>query len=91
MAHKYSTKKEVRDKILEVVRDQLVLSEGNEINDDTNLADDLGADTLDIVELTMILEEEFGISIPDSDSWEDETFGTLVRQVTERLTFDKED
>ena len=35
MAHKYSTKKEVRDKILEVVRDQLVLAEGNEINDDT--------------------------------------------------------
>ena len=91
MAHKYSTKKEVRDKILEVVRDQLVLSESNEINDDTNLADDLGADTLDIVELTMELEEEFGISIPDADSWEDETFGTLVRQVTERLTFDKED
>ena len=91
MAHKYGTKKEVRDKMLEVVRDQLVLSEDYEINDDTNLADDLGADTLDIVELTIELEEEFGISIPDAESWEDETFGTLVREVTERLTFDKED
>lgn len=47
--------------------------------DDANLRDDLGADSLDIVELAMAIEEEFGIEIPDNeaDAWV--TAGDVIR------------
>ncbi len=45
---------------------------------DTNLIDDLGADSLDVVELIMSLEDEFGISISDADAAQLYTVGKIV-------------
>ncbi len=56
--------------ILEEVRSTLAEHLGAdtaEIKEDTKLVDDLGADSLDLVELTMDLEEKFGLKIPDED------------------------
>ena len=48
---------------------------------DTNLVDDLGADSLDVVELIMSVEDEFGFSIPDEDAAELVTVGKLVEYI----------
>ncbi len=55
------------DKVKEVVMDKLGVEEGK-ITEDAHFMDDLGADSLDTVELIMQLEEEFGIEIPDEDA-----------------------
>ena len=49
-----------------------------EISAETNLIDDLGADSLDVVELIMSLEDDFGVKIPDEDVAERYTVGRIV-------------
>lgn len=55
---------EVFDKVQKIVSDQLGVDE-SEVKPEASFANDLGADSLDTVELVMALEEEFGIEIPD--------------------------
>ena len=52
--------------------------EADSITMDTNLIDDLGADSLDVVELIMSLEDEFGIAISDNDAAQLYTVGRIV-------------
>ena len=58
---------EIEAKVIKIVADQLNVDE-SEINPDSSFVDDLGADSLDTVELVMAFEEEFGIDIPDDDA-----------------------
>ncbi|TLS69236.1 acyl carrier protein [Mariprofundus erugo] len=58
---------EIEAKIIKIVADQLNVDE-SEINPDSSFVDDLGADSLDTVELVMAFEEEFGVEIPDEDA-----------------------
>ena len=58
---------EVFDKIKEIIVEQLGVAE-NSVTEEASFIDDLGADSLDIVELIMALEEEFDIEIPDTDA-----------------------
>jgi len=58
---------EIESKIIKIVADQLNVDE-SEINSDSSFVDDLGADSLDTVELVMAFEEEFGVEIPDDDA-----------------------
>tara|TARA_B100000927_G_scaffold258226_1_gene226548 strand:+ start:641 stop:871 length:231 start_codon:yes stop_codon:yes gene_type:complete len=55
------------DKVKEVIIDKLGI-EDSKIESGSSFVDDLGADSLDTVELIMQLEEEFGIEIPDEDA-----------------------
>ena len=55
------------EKVRDIIAEQLGL-EKDEITMDSSFVDDLGADSLDIVELIMALEEEFDIEIPDEDA-----------------------
>lgn len=52
------------DKVKEIIANQLSIEE-SKINENTNIAEDLGADSLDLVEILMSLEDEFEVSIPD--------------------------
>lgn len=52
------------DKVKEIIANQLSVEE-SKIKENTNIAEELGADSLDLVEILMALEDEFGISIPD--------------------------
>lgn len=52
--------------------------EDSEVSRDANFIEDLGADSLDIVEIMMDAEKEFGISIPDADAEKIHTFGDAV-------------
>tara|TARA_B100000700_G_C14600029_1_gene648641 strand:+ start:416 stop:658 length:243 start_codon:yes stop_codon:yes gene_type:complete len=66
------------DKIKEIIIDKLGVDEGK-ISEDAKFIDDLGADSLDTVELIMQFEEEFNIEIPDEDA---ETITTVGKAVT---------
>ncbi len=65
------------DKVKEVIIDKLGVEE-DAINTDAHFVNDLGADSLDTVELIMELEEEFGIEIPDDDAENMMTVGSVV-------------
>ena len=73
-------REEVLSKVRSVVVDQLNVEE-DEVVEDASFIDDLGADSLGIVELVMALEEEFGISIPDEDAEGIRTVGDAISYV----------
>ena len=58
---------EIFEKVKEIIVEQLGVSEGT-VTSEASFIDDLGADSLDIVELIMSLEEEFDMEIPDADA-----------------------
>ncbi|MEE9189342.1 MAG: acyl carrier protein [Candidatus Neomarinimicrobiota bacterium] len=68
------------DKIKEVIVDKLGVDE-DKIVAEASFVDDLGADSLDTVELIMELEEEFGLEIPDEEAEKLTTVGTVVDYV----------
>jgi len=72
------------EKVKDLVVDQLGVSE-DKVNEDASFIEDLGADSLDVVELVMAFEEEFGIQIPDEDSAKIKTVGDAVRYIEEKV------
>ena len=58
---------EVLDKVVEIVCNQLTVDK-NDVTPDSSFVEDLGADSLDTVELVMAFEEEFGLEIPDDEA-----------------------
>ena len=54
------------------------------ITENTNLREDLGADSLDLVEIVMEMEEQFGISIPDSDIKKIKTIGEAIKYIEQQ-------
>ncbi len=69
---------ESMDRIKKIIVDQLGIDE-SKITENSSFVDDLGADSLDIVELIMAFEEEFDIEIPDEDAEKMKTVGDAVR------------
>ncbi len=69
-------------KVKEIVVEQLGVDE-EEVNEQASFVDDLGADSLDIVELVMALEEEFDLEIPDEDAEKIVTVGDAVNYIKE--------
>lgn len=72
------------EKIRSIIAERLSLEE-DEIKMDSHFADDLGADSLDVVELIMALEEEFDIEIPDEDAEKVSTVQNVVEYITKRV------
>ena len=70
------------EKLAAVIREQLNL-EDVEITEKSNFKDDLGADSLDLFELVMSLEEEFGVEIPSEDLEKIATVGDVVNYLKE--------
>lgn len=58
---------EVQDKVVEIVCNQLSVNK-DDVTSDSSFVEDLGADSLDTVELVMAFEEEFGLEIPDDEA-----------------------
>ncbi len=67
----------VLEKLKSILSTQFDVEEDT-ITNDTNLADDLGADSLDVVDLLMSIEDEFEIEIPDSEVESIKTVGAIV-------------
>ena len=55
------------EKLAKIIKEQLNLDDSTEITEKSSFKDDLGADSLDLFELVMSLEEEFGVEIPSED------------------------
>ena len=72
---------EVFEKVKKVVVEQLGVNEA-EIKKESSFVDDLGADSLDTVELVMALEEAFGTEIPDEDAEKIKTVGDTVTYIS---------
>ena len=71
------------EKMKEIIAEQLNCDE-SEINAETNFKDDLGADSLDLFELVMALEEEYGIEIPAEELTEMTTVGSVIEYLKEK-------
>jgi len=71
----------VFEKVRDVISEQLGVEDVEIITMDTTFIDDLGADSLDIVELIMALEEEFDIEIPEADAEKISTVGDVVEYI----------
>ena len=74
----------VSEKVKKMIVDQLGVNE-SEVVPEAKFIDDLGADSLDIVELIMALEDEYGIEIPDEDAEKIETVGDAIRYIEEHM------
>ena len=70
----------LEQKVRALIAEQLGV-DGGEVTADANILDDLGADSLDVVELVMILEEAFDIEVPDDAVEEMRTIGDIQRFV----------
>ena len=70
------------DKVKKIIADQLCIST-DDISDDANVVEDLGADSLDVVELLMTFEDEFKVSIPDEKLEELKTIPQIVKVIDE--------
>ena len=57
----------MKDKVVEIISNQLGIDHGD-VTPEASVVDDLGADSLDVVELVMALEEEFNLEIPDEEA-----------------------
>jgi len=74
----------ISEKIKSVIAEQLGVKP-DEVTDQAKFVDDLGADSLDTVELVMALEEEYGIEIPDEDAEKLTTVGEAIKYIEEKL------
>ncbi len=72
----------VENKVKEIVAEQLNV-EMSELELNKSFLNDLGADSLDIVELVMAMEEEFELEIPDEDAEKIQTVGDAVKYITD--------
>jgi acyl carrier protein len=68
---------DISEKVKTIICDQLMV-DPDEVNDESSFVEDLGADSLDTVELIMEFEDEFGVEIPDEEAEKISTVGEAV-------------
>ncbi len=73
----------VEERVKQIISEQLGVKP-EEIKPESHFIEDLGADSLDTVELVMALEEEFGIEIPDEDAEKLTTVGEAIKYIEEK-------
>lgn len=78
------TVEEIKEKVKAAVVDKLGVEE-SKVTDEASFINDLGADSLDTVELVMKFEEEFDIKIPDEDAEKIQKVGDAVRYIQEKV------
>ena len=75
----------VEERVRNIICDQLAV-EKDKVSATASFIDDLGADSLDIVELIMTMEEEFDLDIPDEDAEKMKTVGDVIKYISTKAT-----
>jgi acyl carrier protein len=75
--------KSIQDRVKEIIVEQLGVNP-DQVTPEAKFIDDLGADSLDTVELVMVFEEEFGTEIPDEDAEKLQTVGAVIKYIEDR-------
>jgi acyl carrier protein len=75
----------IEDKVKEIIVDQLGV-EAEQVKPEASFIDDLGADSLDTVELVMAFEEEFDLEIPDEDAEKIKTVGDAITYIKSKAS-----
>ncbi|CAG0975291.1 acyl carrier protein [Myxococcaceae bacterium] len=75
---------QLEDRVTNIIVNHLNVSQ-EEVVPEASFVDDLGADSLDIVELVMAMEEEFDVEIPDEDAEKIQTIGDAIAYLKEKL------
>lgn len=78
----------VAERVIDVVADQFGVSK-EQIRNETHFVNDLGADSLDVTELVMELEEEFDIHIPDESAEKIQTVGQAIEHIEKAVETDQ--
>lgn len=74
----------MREDVQKIIMEKLGVEE-SQITDDAKFIDDLGADSLDTVELVMAFEEKFGMEIPDEEAEKLDTVGKAIKYIEEHI------
>jgi len=75
----------IEDKVKEIIVDQLGV-EADQVKPEASFIDDLGADSLDIVELVMAFEEEFDLEIPDEEAEKIKNVGDAINYIKSKAS-----
>ena len=75
--------KSIEEKVKDIIVEQLGVNP-EQVTPQASFIEDLGADSLDIVELVMAFEEEFGVEVPDEDVEKLQTVGDVIKYIEER-------
>ncbi|MCC6463915.1 MAG: acyl carrier protein [Planctomycetes bacterium] len=78
------TREEIQESVIQIVCDQMGVSR-DKVTPETSFVNDLGADSLDTVELVMEFEDEFELTIPDEDAEKIQTVGQAVKYIEDKL------
>src|ERR1700745_1431339 len=77
------SEKSIEEKVKEIIVEQLGVNP-EQVTPNASFIEDLGADSLDTVELVMAFEEEFSVEVPDEDAEKLQTVGAVIRYIEER-------
>ncbi len=75
--------KSLEEKVKDIIVDQLGVN-AEQVTNEAKFIEDLGADSLDTVELVMAFEEEFGVEVPDEDAEKLQTVGTVIEYLKDK-------
>jgi acyl carrier protein len=79
----FMAEKSIEEKVKDIIVEQLGVNP-EQVTPQASFIEDLGADSLDIVELVMAFEEEFGVEVPDEDAEKLQTVGDVIKYIEER-------
>jgi acyl carrier protein len=79
----FMSEKSIEEKVKEIIVEQLGVNP-EQVTPNASFIEDLGADSLDTVELVMAFEEEFSVEVPDEDAEKLQTVGDVIRYIEER-------
>ena len=75
---------DIFEKVKELIADQLDVADKDGITEASSITDDLGADSLDVVDLVMALEDEFSVEIPEDEVENIKTVGDIVQYIEDK-------
>lgn len=75
---------DIFEKVRDIIADQLDIAEKDSITESSSITDDLGADSLDVVDLVMAIEDEFSVEIPEDEVENIKVVGDIVKYIEDK-------